>query len=402
MRILVINQFFWPDLAPTGQYLCDLTRHLAANGHEVTVICSGGAYAKPEAAGSEPPPVRMIRVPGTRFRRGALSRLVSYSAFFAGVLWHQMRVPRPDLVLTMTTPPLLSVAGWILKMLRGSRHFIWEMDLFPDVLVTVGALRENGMITRILGWISDRSRRRSDGVIVLGPCMRERVMARGIPADLIHVAENWADGNAILPGPERSGSGPLHIFYSGNLGMAHDVDTIAGAISRFRNDARFQFTFAGSGVGREQLQKQCAAEGIRNVSFPPYAEKGGMSAHLAQADIGLVTERPACVGTVVPSKVYGLMAAAKPLLFIGPPEATPGLAIARFQCGWQIAPGDVPGLIALLEDLAVRRDEVRSYGRRAREVFEQHYDLPDGVARVAAALGAGSPQTAPGWAPELC
>jgi glycosyltransferase involved in cell wall biosynthesis len=180
--------------------------------------------------------------------------------------------------------------------------------------------------------------------------------------------------------------------------MAHVVETIAGAISHFRNDARFQFTFAGSGVGREQLEKQCAAEGIRNVSFPGYADKAGMSAHLAQADIGLVTERPSCLGTVVPSKVYGLMAAGKPLLFIGPAEATPGLIIGRSQCGWQITPGDVPGLIALLEDLAVRGEAVRSYGRRAREVFDRDYDLPDGVARVAAALGAGTAGTAAGWA----
>jgi hypothetical protein len=96
------------------------------------------------------------------------------------------------------------------------------------------------------------------------------------------------------------------------------------------------------------------------------------------------------------------MAAGKPLLFIGPAEATPGLIIGRSRCGWQITPGDVPALIALLEDLAVRREEAGQYGRRAREVFEQHYDLPDGVARVAAALGAGTPEAAPGWAPELC
>jgi glycosyltransferase involved in cell wall biosynthesis len=388
MRIVVVNQFFWPDLAPTGQYLCDLVRHLAAGGHEVTVICSAGSYAPPKAGDREPPPVRIIRVPGTAFKRGALSRLVSYSAFFAGAFWYQLRVPRPDLVLTMTTPPLLAVAGAVVKKLRGTRHFIWEMDVFPDVLVTVGALAEKGLTTRFLGWLADTARLHSDGLIALGPCMRERLIARGVPARLIHVAENWADGSAIRPAPDRH-AGPLHIFYSGNLGMAHDVDTIAGAISHFRNDARFRFTFAGAGVGRSRLERLCASQGIRNAHFLPYADKEGMSEHLAQADVGLVTERPACVGTVVPSKVYGLMAAGRPVLFIGPRQATPGLLIERFQCGWQVEPGDTAALVALLERLSDSRESTGLCGRRARAAFDRHYDLPDGVARVAAALGAG-------------
>ena len=419
MRILVINQFFWPDLAPTGQYLCDLTRHLTANGHEVTVICSGGSYAKgarskgarslsappppaeSQSSRSTPPAVRIIRVPGTTFKRGVLARLFSYSGFFAGVLWHQMRVPKPDMVVSMTTPPLLAVAGAIMKWFRGTRHFIWEMDLFPDVLVTVGALPENGVVTRLLGWISDFARRRSDGIIVLGPCMRERLIARGTPAHLVHVAENWADGSSILAVPARR-SGPLNVFYSGNLGMAHDVDTIAKAIQHFRNDPRFLFTFAGGGVGREYLESLCTAEGISNVHFPAYADRASMSEHLAQADIGLVTERPACVGTVVPSKMYGLMAAGRPILFIGPRHATPGLLIERFQCGWQVDPGDLRSLTALLENLSTGRETALVYGQRARAAFDRHYDMPDGVARVAAALGLGTLLPAPVWGADFC
>lgn len=401
MRILVVNQFFWPDLAPTGQYLCDLSRHLTANGHEVTVICSRGSYMQSHADGSDPPPVRIIRVPGSAFKRGTLSRLFSYSEFFVGALWHQFRVPRPDIVLTMTTPPLLAVGGALMKMLRGTRHFIWEMDLFPDVFVTVGALPANGLVTRMLAWISDVTRRHSDGIIVLGPCMRARLIARGTPARLVHVAENWADGNAILPGPDRR-SGPINIFYSGNLGRAHDVDTIAAAILHFRNDPRFQFTFAGGGVGRQQLESLCASKDIRNVRFLAYADKACMSEHLAQADIGLVTERQACVGTVVPSKVYGLMAAGRPILFIGPRQATPGLVVDRFQCGWQIEPGNLSAIVNLLETLSASRDLVGVYGRRARAAFDQHYNLPDGVARVAAALGVGTLVPAPVWAAEPC
>lgn len=386
MRILTINQFFWPDVAPTGQLLCDLARHLTAEGHEVTVICSGGSYTPAGQYAGDPPPVRILRVPGLPYRRGAMARFFSYLTFFGGALWYSFRVPRPDVVLTMTTPPLLAIAGTLLKMIRGTRHYIWEMDVFPDALVSLGALTERGLTARFLGWIQDWSRRHSDGVIVLGPCMQARLLARGTPAHLLHVAENWADGRAISPRPMRR-SGPLHVFYSGNLGLAHDIDTIAGGMRHFRNDPRFLFTFAGGGVGRARLERFCAEEGIANARFGPYASLAGMDEHLAEADIGLVTELPACIGTVVPSKVYGLMAAGRPLLFIGPKQATPGLLIERFQCGWQIDPGDQPALIALLEWLSANREAAWTHGQNARAALDHHYDVSHGVSRVTAALG---------------
>ncbi len=396
MKILIVNQFFWPDMAATGQLLTDLAWHLGPD-HEVTVICSGGSYAG-SAAGSirpeVPPPVKILRVPGLAYNRGILARALSYSTFLLGSLWHELRVPRPDVVITMTTPPLLSIGGTILKALRGTRHFIWEMDVFPDALVSLGALSEHGKITRFLGWVEDLCHRRSDGIIALGPCMRERLIARGIPENLVHVAENWADGSAISPGPSRR-SGPLNILYSGNLGLSHDIDTIIQAMRQFRNDSRFIFTFAGGGAEKAKLQKMCSVENIKNARFLSYSSRDRLGDHLTQADIGLVTERPASIGTVVPSKVYGLMAAARPILFVGPREATPDILIRRFDCGWQIDPGDSESLVVLLESLAENREAIWASGRRARRAFEQHYDLPHGVARVAALLGLGRPIETP-------
>jgi hypothetical protein len=112
-----------------------------------------------------------------------------------------------------------------------------------------------------------------------------------------------------------------------------------------------------------------------------------MGDHLAQAHVGLVTERPACIGTVVPSKVYGLMAAGKPILFVGPRLATPALLIRRFGCGWHVEAGATEELTALLELLSADWDLVRLSGLRAREAFDRNYDLSIGVARVTAALG---------------
>jgi colanic acid biosynthesis glycosyl transferase WcaI len=396
MHILMINQFFWPDLAPTGQYLSDLARHLSAEGHEITVICSREAYGQSEEDGQAAPPVRVIRVPGVPFRRTFVSRLLSYATFLAGSIWSAFTIRRPDMVLTMTTPPLLSLTGTLLKSLRGTRHFIWEMDMFPDALITTGSLHERSVLVRFLSRVQKASQRRADGIVALGPCMQARLIGNGVPAELIYVAENWADSRVIAPAPYRS-SGPLHILYSGNLGMAHDIGTIADALRYFRNDSRFLFSFAGGGVGKARLQRVCEAESIQNVHFLPYVSRENMSEHLAQADLGLVTELPTCLGTVVPSKIYGLMAAARPVLFVGPQAATPALVIARFTSGWQINPGDSWALITLLKQIAQNRTEARQRGQQARTAFEQNYDTPMGVRRVAAALGLTAEETAKAW-----
>jgi colanic acid biosynthesis glycosyl transferase WcaI len=398
LKILIVNQFFWPDVAATGQFVSDLARHLGRE-HEVTVICSGGSYASTTST-DEAPPVNIIRIPGFRYRRGVLARLCSYATFFIAALWHELRIPRQDLIITMTTPPMLGIGGSIVKRLRGTRHYIWEMDLFPDAFVSLGALRQGSWLTRILGWIEDGCRRRSDGVIVLGPCMRRRLMAHGIPKQLIHVAENWADGRTISPQPFRR-SGPINVLYSGNLGLSHDIETILQTMRHFRDDPRFVFTFAGAGVKRDELEHICTAEGIRNAVFVPYASRDHMDEHLAQADIGLVTQLPAHIGIVVPSKVYGLLASGRPVLFIGPRRSTADLLIRRFKCGWQIDPGNWKSMVDLLQRLASDREDLRSHGGRARRAFDRHYDLPHGVARVAAAISLATPATSPVSRPRV-
>jgi colanic acid biosynthesis glycosyl transferase WcaI len=389
MKILIVNQFFWPDVAATGQLLTDLARYLGPH-HDVTVICSGGAYAETQSMADQPP-VRIVRVPGARFNRSAFGRFISYGTFLAGAILCAIRAPRQDLIVTMTTPPLTAVGGTMLKALRGTRHYIWEMDVFPDVFVSLGALSERGLVTRLLGGIEKFCRKRCDGIIALGPCMRKKLIEHGTPERLIHVVENWADGTKIRASPHRF-TGPLNVFYSGNLGLSHDVDTILGAIRHFRNDPRYIFTFAGGGVGKTTLENISAAEKLDNVRFLPYSDPDQMNRHLALADIGLVTQKAATIGTVVPSKVYGLAAAGRPVLFIGPREATPSLLVSRADCGWQTDPGDVASLVGLLEWLSANRSAVAMAGARARAVFDRYYDLPLGVANIAAALGLSTSQ----------
>jgi glycosyltransferase involved in cell wall biosynthesis len=255
------------------------------------------------------------------------------------------------------------------------------MDVYPDIAVALGM----PAIGR-LGWFLDYPRRRADAVIALGDCMEERLLRRGILEDRIHVVENWADGRRTCPlsfPPDL----PLRILYSGNLGLAHDVATIRGAMERLANDPRFHFDFAGGGPQRKELHEFCRNRGIENVSFRPYVLRDQLGASLAAGHVGLVTQNPATLGAVVPSKTYGLMAAGRPVLYIGPATATPALVTRRFDCGWQFECGDVDGVVGLLERLVTHPEEIRQKGERARRAFVEHYDMPAGVARICRVLG---------------
>ncbi len=388
MRILLMNQFFWPDSAATSQLLTDLAAGMAERGHEVHVICAGGNYAV--ASGERQPSVAIHRVKALAFTRGKLGRILSYLSFYLGAAWLALTLPRPELVITLTTPPLLSLLGALIKTLRGSRHFIWEMDVYPDVAISLGYFKAGGLLDRGVGLPADFSRRRADGILALGECMKDRLAARGIPREKLHVAENWADSVAIQPVQRPGSPGKLVILYSGNLGLAHDIDTIAAAMLTLKTSDRFSFVFTGGGPRRKDLASFCERESIPAAEFRPYVQRTSLGEALGAGDIGLVTQQDSCSGAVVPSKVYGLLAAGRPILFIGPADATPARIIRRFGCGWHIPCGAAESLTQLLLQLSANPNQVRAAGQRARQVLLEHYDRPIGVARICALIGAPS------------
>lgn len=384
MRVLLLNQFFWPDLAATSQLLTDLASHLAAQHHDVTVICGCHAYGGKDCI--ECPPVNIVRVVDWPFARGRLARPLSYISFFAGAAWRALRIPKPDIVISLTTPPLLSVVGLLVQKLRGAQHQIWEMDLYPDVAIDLQVLRAGSVLTLITGAVADFVRRRANRIIVLGECMRTRLQARGIPANQIAVAENWADGRLLYPAGEVAAK-VLTVMYPGNLGLAHEVDTLAGAMRELGNHAGIRFLFVGGGPRFKSLQQFCESRGITNASFLPYCSRDRLNQLMAAVQVGLATQTDACLGSLVPSKIYSLIAAGLPLLFIGPAGSTAANLIRRFDCGWHIACGDSGRLSRLLASLADNRDEVRETGRRARQAFLENYDRPIGVERICRLMG---------------
>jgi glycosyltransferase involved in cell wall biosynthesis len=383
MHVLFINQFFWPDTAATGQLLTDVTRGIDPKVHAVTVLCGTSDYGAVDM--DSPPPVKIMRSGGMAFSRGKIGRVVSYASFFAGAAVRGVWGPKPELVLTLTTPPLVSLLGTLLKSLRGSQHYIWEMDIYPDIAVDLNVMNPRSVVTRLVGTVADFSRKRADGIIALGDDMKARLVARGIPEHKVFVAENWADGCEIVPAPFEDG--PLVVHYSGTFGLAHEEHTITEAMRQLRDDTRFRFVFAGGGARRKGLEEFCRAEGIGMAEFRPYARRSELGRSFAEGHVGLVTQIPETIGAVVPSKTYGIMAAGRPVLYIGPQGATPACLLEWHGCGWRVEPGDAAGLIRLLQRLEQDRSLVREAGARARRAFEKYYDKPIGVARILSILG---------------
>lgn len=396
-RVIVISQFFGPDQSAVGQFLADVANGAAEAGHDVLVICGADDYAAEAFAArgsirrensesdadqlSGRGSIHVARVRTATFSQSKPKKLLSYATFYAGAVWRALRVAKPDVVVTLTAPPGLAWIGWLVKQIRGCRHVAWEMDLYPDIAIALKV-----PVARWTSMMLDFPRRRADAVIAPGDCMKIRLLQHRISEDRIVVAENWADGRTILPLPFPPPR-PLRILYSGNLGLAHDVATIRAVMVHLANHPDFQFVFAGGGLARKELIDFCHERGIENTSFPSYVRLQDLGASLAECHVGLVTQKLSTLGAVVPSKTYGLMAAGRPVLFIGPPEATPALLIRRFECGWHFDCGDDAEVSAFLLRLLDDPEELVRKGRNGHEAFIAGYDRPAGVARVIRALG---------------
>lgn len=376
MSTLFVNQFFWPDEAATAQLLGDVAVAAARRG-AVAVLCGPVNYASPSAS-APPPGVEIRRLHAAGFGHGKLRKMISYATFAARAAWHAAAGPRPSVVVTMTTPPLLGLLGWV-SQLRGARHFIWEMDLYPDVAVELGVFRKNGLLDRLTGLLADFPRRRADGIIALGPCMAERLLRRGLTHTPIHIVHNWADGDAIRPVPFHR-DGRLKIFYSGNMGLAHDFDTLLPVLLDLGADPRFLFRFSGAGPRRADVEAACAH--LPHCEFAGYHGREQLGDIFGANDVGLVTQLPETAGTLVPSKVYGILAAGRPVLFVGPASATAARLIQEHQVGWQIDNGNPAGLLALLHRLLRNPQSVEDAGRRARILFENQFELHLQVSRL--------------------
>ena len=388
VKIVFVNRYFFPDHSATSQLLSDLAFDLASRGQNIHVVTGGQLYNDPMAALHSDEMihgVRVHRVRTSRFGRSRLwGRMLDYLTFYMSATWNLLRsVRKGDIVVVKTDPPMMSVcASFVVKIKQGVL-VNWVQDLFPEVAT---ALNVSGIrfaapvLRRMRNW----SLRHSRANVVLGSIMAKRLRDEEIPVGRITIIENWADGEVIQPVAKQENflthewqlAGKFVVGYSGNMGHVHEFKTMIDAAELLQSSSHITFLFVGGGIAYRWLEHEAERRRLMNVQFRPYQPVDRLRFSLSLPDVHFISLRPAMEGLIVPSKFYGIVAAGRPVIYVGDPDGEIPLILRHKQCGWTFRIGEAASLARFILALSENPHKVADAGAQARLVFERLYSKP--------------------------
>jgi len=394
-RFIFVNRFFCPDHSATSQILSDLAFHLASAGRDVHVVTSTQLYDDAKAAlrvSEIINDVHVHRVPSTGFGRNALlGRSIDYVSFYRS-MWQCLvaLAQQGDIIVAKTDPPLTSIVAMAAARRKGARLVNWLQDIYPETAVELGVPFMRGPLAASLAALRNRSLRQAEATVVVGDLMARKVESLGAPAARVHVIPNWCNDEDIRPVTQSENSlrqswgltGQFVLGYSGNLGRAHEFQTLLEAAERLRNEPRFIFLMVGGGKRFEELAQAVKRQGLTcSFRFIPYQEQKMLSYSLAAADAHWLSLNPKLEGLIVPSKFYGIAAVGKPIIVIGDKYGEIARLVQQHGCGIVVAPGDAEALADALRLLSSAPETISEMGHRARLMLDGHFTRQQALQR---------------------
>lgn len=382
LRVLVFNRSYYPDVEATGQLLTELCSDLAKS-HALHVVAGQPNFVTTEAQGlierDSHQGVTITRVRNFRFsKKSLIGRIVGLLSYLILAFWVGLRSSRPDVILVETDPPVLGILGVILKRWHGCRLIYYLQDLYPEVGLALGKMRP-GVMTKVLFWATQVGLRGADRVIVLGKDMRAKVVSRGIPAAKTEIIPNWADTNLIFPQTRTClfddavhSPDEMVVMYSGNLGLSQNLEQLL-EVAHELHDQPVRFVVVGEGAAKESLLSRAQKLGLKNVRFFTYQAKERLGESLSAAHVHFIPLRQGLAGAIVPSKLYGILAAGRP--FVAAVDAESEVAQVAFDTGsgMIVSPDSTSELSASLMWCLANRESLTEIGLRGRVAAETKY-----------------------------
>lgn len=316
----------------TAQQLTDLALGLAERGHDVTVIASDRGYDDPSRRFPKRQRwngIEIIRISSlslgksTRWRRA-----VSFASFIVGCVFKLLSVGRVDIVVALTSPPLISFIGSLLVRLRGGKFYFWVMDLNPDEAIAAGWLKADSLAAKLFGRMLQYSLVHAERIVALDQFMKRRIVEKGIQEQKVVVLPPWAHEDAVRFDPngrlafreQHKLSDKFVVMYAGNHSPCHPLNTLIEAAQRLSTNDKIAFCFVGGGSEQVKVREFAALHNLTNIICLPYQPFDLLSASLSAADLQVIVMGDEFVGIVHPSKIYNILTIGCPFLYIGPEE----------------------------------------------------------------------------------
>ncbi len=395
---LFLTQVYVPDPAAVGQHLADVAEELARRAHKVIVLTADHGYDDPSQKYPRRETIRGVdvrRIPLSSFGKSSIAiRTIGGLLFVIQSILRSVMVRGIDAVVVSTSPPMGSIAAVVIGMFHRAAVKYWVMDVNPDQLVALGLMDERALPVRVFNRLNRMILGRAKDVIVLDRFMAERIKGKLELGDKVTVLPPWPpeDFETIADhadNPFRKAhnlDGKIVVMYSGNHGPSNPLTTIIEAAKHVADDHRLIFLFIGGGVGKREVE----SAGSPNIVSLPYQPQSELRHSLAAADVHVVTVGDQIPGIVHPSKVYGAMAVARPILLIGPTQSHVGDILEQHDIGWQVHHGDVEGAVRVLREIAdAPPASLWEKGRRAQEVISAMGGKAQACARVCDVLERG-------------
>jgi colanic acid biosynthesis glycosyl transferase WcaI len=386
MRLALINQFYPPDVSPTAHLCASLAEHRAAMGDQVTVVTSRSAYLAMVGRESTSGEVDVRRIWSTRWgSRSRLRRFFDWATFYASALIATVRLPRQDVIISLTTPPYVALAALLHKRLHSrTKIILWNMDCYPEAIERTGMVRAGGLVSRAMRAMNRMIFRRIDHLICLDGAMQlllsqYKPSAGSLPTTIIpnwERASMFADEAAKPMQWDAAAAAALRdrfvVLYLGNAGYGHEFSTMIEAATLLRNEP-VVFLFVGGGAMLKWIDQQCRDRSLSNVLLHDYVPKEQTPSVMRDAGCALITLEEQVAGVMSPSKLHANLAMGLPILYIGPPNSNVDEAIQRFGCGASLRAGqarEMANFIRMLKDNPSAHQQLR---RKSRAAFEQAY-----------------------------
>lgn len=386
-RLLVMNQYYWPGVEATAHLLSELCAALAED-FDITVVTGRLRGAGAEPGESEHRGVRIIRVQSTAHERSVVTkRAINYLTYLAQSLRVALSVERPDVVLCMTDPPVLADIGWVVARRFRAPLVVVSQDVFPEIAVELKRLQSPALIAILRAGIRFYLQR-ADRLVAIGETMRRRLVEKGAPADRITVIPNWVDSDVVQPMPRDNewsrGQGladPFVVMHSGNIGYAQNLDALIRAGSFLRDVDDLRIVLIGSGARLSELAGLVERLDMDNVSFLPYQPRELLSQSLSAASVHVVGLASGLAGYVVPSRLYGILSAGRPVIVAADADSETAQLVTRVGCGIVVQPGRPELLASAIRAAYDGVHDLDEMGRRGREYVEREGDRRVAVAR---------------------